>query len=125
MARCSKTCPKYKKRFGTPVNMKRHQNKVFACGAQFIKQHKDLADLAKQKKAYRNRYDYLKRLGRLPEHQGPLPPFDAPRGPRPRRSTRRSTTTVESSANVPAIVGPIIVHAHYHMDGRNADGFYN
>ncbi|GMF67358.1 unnamed protein product [Phytophthora fragariaefolia] len=125
MVRRSKTCPKCKKRFATPGNMKRHQYKVFACGAQFVKQRKDLA---KEKKAYRNRYDYLRRLGRLHEYPGPLPPFDAPpaaQRPPPRRSTRHSTTTVESSANVPTIVRPIIVHVHYHRDGRNADECYD
>ncbi|KAE9034666.1 hypothetical protein PR003_g10154 [Phytophthora rubi] len=75
MPRRTKTCPKCKKRFATHGNMKRHQDKVFACGAQFVKQRKELA---KRKKAYRNRYDYLKRVGRLHEYQGPLPPFEAP-----------------------------------------------
>ncbi|KAE9028218.1 hypothetical protein PR003_g13639 [Phytophthora rubi] len=114
MPRRSKTCPKCKKRFATHGNMKRHQDKVFACGAQLVKQRKELA---KRKKANRNRYDYLKRVGRLHEYQGPLPPFDAPppaHHPPPRRSTRRTTTSVESSHNVPTIVGPISVHVLLH-----------
>ncbi|KAE8966086.1 hypothetical protein PF010_g29008 [Phytophthora fragariae] len=125
MPRRSKTCPKCKKRFATHGNMKRHQDKVFACGAQFVKQRKELA---KRKKAYRNRYDYLKRVGRLHEYQGPLPPFDAPppaQTPPPRRSTRRTTTSVESSHNMPTIVGPINVHVHYYIDGHPVDDFYD
>ncbi|KAE8964868.1 hypothetical protein PR001_g28909 [Phytophthora rubi] len=45
--------------------------------------------------------------------------------PPPRRSTRRTTTSVESSHNVPTIVGPIIVHVHYYMDGHPVDDFYD
>ncbi|KAE9045009.1 hypothetical protein PR003_g5355 [Phytophthora rubi] len=125
MPRRSKTCPKCKKRFATHGNMKRHQDKVFACGAQFVKQRKELA---KRKKAYRNRYDCLKRVGCLHEYQGSLPAFDAPlpaHTPPPRRSTRRTTTSFESSHNVPSIVGPIIVHVYYYMDGHPVDDFYD
>ncbi|EGZ18069.1 hypothetical protein PHYSODRAFT_331935 [Phytophthora sojae] len=125
MPRRSKTWPKCKKRFATHGNMKRHQKMVFACGKQFVKQREELA---KQKKAYRNRYDYLKRLGRLHEYQGPLPPFDGPtptQTPPPRRSTRRSTTAVESLGTAPSIIGPIIVHVHYYMDWRAVDAFYD
>ncbi|KAG1710558.1 hypothetical protein DVH05_013284 [Phytophthora capsici] len=122
MARRSKTCPKCKKRFSTHGNMKRHQEKVYACGAQYVKQRKEIA---KRKKSYRNRYDYLKRVGRLHEYQGPPPPFVEPppteARPPPRRSTRRSTPIVESSSAVPTIVGPVIVHVYYYMDGREVD----
>ncbi|EGZ05297.1 hypothetical protein PHYSODRAFT_342459 [Phytophthora sojae] len=106
MPRRSKTCPKCKKRFATHGNMKRHQ----------------------KKKAYRNRYDYLKRLGRLHEYQVPLPPFDGPPPAQtlpPRRSTRRSTTAVESSGTVPSIIGPSLSMFNYYMDGRAVDKFYD
>ncbi|ETM97578.1 hypothetical protein PPTG_20211 [Phytophthora nicotianae INRA-310] len=53
MVRRSKKCPKCKKCFATHGNMKRHQDKVNACGAQFVKQRKEVA---KRKKSYRNRH---------------------------------------------------------------------
>ncbi|ETI31806.1 hypothetical protein F442_21121 [Phytophthora nicotianae P10297] len=72
MVRRSKKCPKCKKRFAAHGNVRRHQDKVNACGAQFVKQRKEVA---KRKKSCRNRYDYLNRVGRLHEYQGPPPPF--------------------------------------------------